>query len=109
MATLGDQSGTHSATRGAMTPRDAADDATLADRTAEVDCPSRIAPGADDVGTLWWRAMQRGDFEAAWRQTDRLELPRRADAAAGRFVREPHHLLWNGEPFAGRHVLVRCN
>jgi hypothetical protein len=52
--------------------------------------------------------MLRGDFEAAWRETDRLELPRRLAARSAGFVRQPHHLVWNGEPFVGKRVLVRC-
>jgi hypothetical protein len=61
-----------------------------------------------DVLPRWLAAMRRGDFEEAWRQTDRIELPRRAAEKRGNFRREPHHLVWNGEPFAGRRVLVRC-
>jgi hypothetical protein len=61
------------------------------------------------VGTSWADAMYRGDYESAWRQTDRIELPRRSSAAAGAFVREPHHLMWDGTPFNQRSVLIRCN
>lgn len=53
-------------------------------------------------------AMRRGDFPAAWAETDRVEAERRALECKGRLVWQPHHLLWNGEPFAGRRVLVRC-
>src|SRR4051812_20876262 len=59
--------------------------------------------------TPWMAAMRRGDFDAAWRETDRVEQVRRAEERAGRYVWQPHHLLWNGESFAGRRVLVRCN
>jgi hypothetical protein len=52
--------------------------------------------------------MRRGDFEAAWRETDRIELPRRLAEPRGEFVREPHHLTWDGSPFDGQRVLVRC-
>jgi hypothetical protein len=52
--------------------------------------------------------MRRGDFEAAWRQTDRIETNRRALEASGRFTREPHYLSWNGAAFDARRVLVRC-
>ncbi len=52
--------------------------------------------------------MGAGDWDEAWRQTDRLELPRRQLQRAGRFVRQPYHLVWDGTPFAGRSVLVRC-
>ena len=56
-----------------------------------------------ELGERWLAAMRRGDFEAAWRETDRLELPRRAQG-----TREAHHLQWDGQPLAGRRVLVRC-
>jgi hypothetical protein len=62
-----------------------------------------------DAGRKWLEAMYRGDFEAAWRETDRIECPRRELEAAGAFVPSAHHLLWNGTPFDGRDVAVRCN
>jgi hypothetical protein len=46
----------------------------------------------DEVAREWMRAMRAGDWEAAWRQSDRL----------------PAHLVWNGTPFDGRRVRVRC-
>ena len=52
--------------------------------------------------------MRRGDFKAAWRQTDRIELPRREAERGGRYVRRPEHLVWNGEDFEERRVLVYC-
>lgn len=65
------------------------------------------APAAE-VATAWMAAMRRGDFAEAWRQTDRIELPRRARQGQAGFVREPQHLRWDGTPFEGRRVLVRC-
>jgi hypothetical protein len=62
-----------------------------------------------DVADAWDAAMRRGAFEAAWRETDRIEAPRRADQAAGRLVPHPDHLLWDGAAFHGQRVLVRCN
>ncbi|HZQ63591.1 MAG TPA: ADP-heptose--LPS heptosyltransferase, partial [Casimicrobiaceae bacterium] len=62
-----------------------------------------------DVGIAWEAGMRAGDFEAAWRATDRIERVRRTDEAAGRLAHRPDHLLWNGTSFAGRRVLVRCN
>lgn len=61
-----------------------------------------------EIGARWREAMLGGNFEAAWRQTDRIELPRRAAERNGSFIRQPHQLLWNGEPFTNRRVLVRC-
>lgn len=52
--------------------------------------------------------MRRGDWEGAWRQTDRIELPRRRAQNRGGFTRQPHHLRWDGSAFEGRSVLVRC-
>ncbi|RYD61532.1 MAG: ADP-heptose--LPS heptosyltransferase [Verrucomicrobiaceae bacterium] len=52
--------------------------------------------------------MMRGDFESAWKQTDRIELPRQEAERSGSFTRAEHHLLWNGTPFENRRVLVRC-
>jgi hypothetical protein len=52
--------------------------------------------------------MRAGDWEEAWRQTDRIELPRRWAQAHKAFVRGPQHLKWDGTAFAGRSVLIRC-
>lgn len=56
----------------------------------------------------WTRAMRRGDHEAAWAMAQQ--------AIAGRDPRTrddpalPYHLrwVWDGRPFDGRDVLVRC-
>lgn len=48
----------------------------------------------------WVVAMKQGNYEAAWQETDRLE---EVERLAGRT-----HLLWNGCPFDGRLVGVRC-
>ena len=56
----------------------------------------------------WQAAMRRGDWEQAWRVTDRLEAPRRLAQAQPGFERGPEHLVWDGSPLAGRSVLVRC-
>jgi hypothetical protein len=63
---------------------------------------------AQDVARGWREAMLAGDWEAAWRQTDRVEALRRAAQRQTGFVREPGHLVWDGSSFAGRCVLVRC-
>ncbi|HET8747659.1 MAG TPA: hypothetical protein VFM98_18820 [Ramlibacter sp.] len=62
----------------------------------------------DSVGADWLAAMRRGDWEAAWRATDRIELPRRDAQRVAGFVRAPQQLRWDGTPPAGRSVLVRC-
>lgn len=56
------------------------------------------------VTTRWMTAMRAGDFEAAWQATDRIELPRRA----GVFDADDTALRWDGRPFAGQRVRVRC-
>lgn len=55
------------------------------------------------------QAMRRGDFAAAWAETDRIEHERRALERAGRLVWQDHYLLWNGEAFDGCRVLIQCN
>lgn len=70
----------------------------------------REASGEEDTPeSPWTEAMRRGDFEAAWRYTDAIEHPRRALEQAGRLQWRPDHLLWNGAPFEGERVLIRCN
>lgn len=63
----------------------------------------------EDVLTNWLAAMRRGDFEAAWRQTDRIELQRREQQRSSpEFQRAEHHLVWDGSPLDGRVVLIQC-
>ncbi len=52
--------------------------------------------------------MRSGDFEAAWKQTDRLEIPRRRTRRQESVARPAWHLVWDGSSFAGKRVLVRC-
>lgn len=66
------------------------------------------APDLSEAAAAWLEAIRAGDWEAAWRQTDRLELPRRARQAQPGFEAQPHHLVWDGTPWAGRSVRVRC-
>lgn len=56
----------------------------------------------------WTNAMRRGDFPAAWAIAD--AALRRRDPALRDDPRLPYHLrwVWDGRPFAGRDVLVRC-
>lgn len=61
-----------------------------------------------DVAADWFAAMRRGDFESAWRATDRIELPRRRAQQQPGFQRAPQQLRWDGTPPAGRSVVVRC-
>ncbi|HYD75031.1 hypothetical protein [Ramlibacter sp.] len=65
-------------------------------------------PLAAQVGARWMAAMRAGDWEAAWQATDVLELPRRRSQEEPGFQPQPHHLCWDGQPFDGRSVLVRC-
>jgi len=70
--------------------------------------------GKNDLRQLaqqWLLQMRRGEWEAAWRTSDRAcELhrglqPREADERP-----LPRHLqwVWDGSSLAGKHVLVRC-
>lgn len=67
--------------------------------------PDLSAPQRAEAARRWELAIRAGDWEAAWRETDRLEAARRADPtrpAGG------HHLRWDGRDWANRAVLVRC-
>jgi hypothetical protein len=65
-------------------------------------------PSPREVAAAWSAAMRSGDWEAAWRETDRIERPRRLRQRRRGSVREPQHLRWDGTPLEGRSVLVRC-
>jgi hypothetical protein len=54
----------------------------------------------------WIGCMRRGEFEAAWRISDRL-LQKRAGAVCWEL---PRHFqwIWDGTPLTGRRVLIRC-
>jgi hypothetical protein len=64
-----------------------------------------MSPGYEDD---WHRAMRSGAFERAWRISDRILARRLARAEPQHSL--PRHLqgIWNGQPLAGAHVLVRC-
>jgi hypothetical protein len=68
----------------------------------------RLVAAVPDIGDAWMAAMRRGDWEQAWRLTDAAELPRRLAQREPGFVRDRHHLCWDGTPLDGRSVLVRC-
>lgn len=50
----------------------------------------------------WMCHMLLGDFERAWRETDRIEIPRRRGHSC------PQQLLWDGSSFRDKTVLLRC-
>jgi hypothetical protein len=60
----------------------------------------------------WLRQMRDGNWEAAWRVSDEVRAARHGrqprDAITGEWL--PRHLqwVWDGTPFEGRRVLVRC-
>jgi hypothetical protein len=59
----------------------------------------------DDDAAAWVERARQGDFEGAWRLSDRiLARGRVRDHTAPRH----HQQIWNGTPIAGRRVLIRC-
>lgn len=58
----------------------------------------------EQAGARWMASMLRGDLEAAWNETDRMENGRRA---GGNPV-GPANLVWDGTPFHGRRVVIRA-
>jgi hypothetical protein len=63
----------------------------------------------DASAKRWVAAMMRGDFAAAWSETDRIEHERRSLEGKSGFVGQPHYLSWDGTPFDAKRVLVRCS
>ena len=61
-----------------------------------------------DPQAAWMRAMRTGDFAAAHAISD--EVLRARDPAAHDDCNLPYHLrwVWDGRPFDGKDVLVRC-
>lgn len=59
----------------------------------------RLGYDPDECGALRWQCwMLSGEFEQAWRESDRI-------AARGR--PDPHR-FWDGQPFSGKRVIIRC-
>ena len=88
---------------GASAPSGGSDPHAVGERGGE-----RLVAAAPQIGDAWVAAMRRGDWREAWRLTDSVELPRRVAQREPGFVRDPDHLCWDGTPFDGRAVLVRC-
>src|SRR5262249_5678843 len=67
---------------------------------------------SSDSANEWMRRMRCGDWEAAWRISDRIHEKRRGleprDTVTGHWL--PRHLqwVWDGSPLEGKRVLVRC-
>jgi hypothetical protein len=61
-----------------------------------------------DLNQAWTDAMRAGDYAAAWTINDKVLAGR--DPAERDDPKLPYHLrwVWDGRPFLGRHVLIRC-
>jgi hypothetical protein len=57
------------------------------------------------IPNAWMQSMRSGDFEEAWKLSDKVLA-----AGVNRDPRLPRHYqcVWDGRPFAGKRVLVRC-
>lgn len=69
------------------------------------------AAGADPLsigGESWNAAMLAGDFEAAWRVSDRVLRSTPHAALNRRDLPFHRRAVWDGTPLAGRRVLVHC-
>ena len=75
-------------------------------RKKEGQAAGDVAAAPDE--DAWAAAMRRGDEAAAWAISDRVLAAR--DAATRDDPRLPYHRrwVWDGRPFRGREVLVRC-
>ncbi len=61
----------------------------------------------DQLSTAWLAAARRGDFASAWTIADRVLAHH---VKAGPCWDRPRHCqwIWDGRPFRGRRLLVRC-
>ena len=60
----------------------------------------------EDPGAAWMRHMRGGDWEAAWRVSDRV-LASHAGEPCWHLPRH-EQWIWDGTPLDGKRVLVRC-
>jgi len=74
-------------------------------RVKPVGHADREASDGDPLGA-WLHSMRRGEWERAWRLTDRA-MPARAREPCAHW---PRHLqyIWTGAPLTNERVLVRC-
>jgi hypothetical protein len=60
----------------------------------------------------WLHRMRSGDWEAAWRISDQVQAARRGlqprDTLTGAWLPRHEQWVWDGSPFTGQRVLVRC-
>jgi len=67
-----------------------------------------IAPKGTETVDPWMTAMRRGDFDAAWKISDRI-LQHRCDNNEACWHWPRHQqFIWRGESLIGKRVLVRC-
>ncbi len=71
---------------------------------------SALAGEDQDSGALerWLTFMMAGEFEDAWRESDRVLARRRESRETCGHLPEHQRWLWDGTSPAGKHVLVRC-
>ena len=93
-----------------MTP--GADETLAPTRRDAMKHPMLAQPQTSDItgnpGQAWDAAMRQGDFRAAWAVSDAVLAAR--DPATRDDPRLPYHerWVWDGRPFDGQRVLVRC-
>jgi hypothetical protein len=64
------------------------------------------AVATEDLGAAWMRHMRTGDWEAAWRVSDRV-LSSHAGEPCWHLPRH-EQWVWDGAPLHGKRVLIRC-
>ncbi len=66
----------------------------------------RDVAAGEDLGAAWMRHMRAGEWEAAWRVSDRVLASHAGEACWDR----PRHeqWVWDGTPLDGSRVLIRC-
>ena len=59
-----------------------------------------------DLGAAWMRHMRSGEWEAAWRVSDRVLASHAGQPS--RHLPRHEQWIWDGTPLEGRRVLIRC-
>lgn len=74
--------------------------------TGGVDAVRTDVAAGEDLGAAWMRHMRAGEWDAAWRVSDRV-LASHAGEPCWHLPRH-QQWIWDGTPLDGKRVLIRC-
>jgi hypothetical protein len=64
----------------------------------------KVSEFVEEISRKWWQAALAGDFATAWSASDEILRAGLCFSNRERWRRS----LWDGSPFVGRNVLIRC-